>query len=97
MDLLTDNDIEPADAYAVVIVSDGTWEPIVSQRHAGATKPPDPLADALADCCTPNDRTARDIADRVMTGASAAGLRDNASVAIACVGAAPDSGDSGHD
>ena len=88
MDLFTDDDIElPAEpsAIAVVIVSDGAWEPLVRDVYAGTAKQSDPVGKAIAASVAPDDRTAHSIATRIMTAARTAGLDDNATVAVACI------------
>ena len=99
MDLFTDDDIElPAEpsAIAVVIVSDGTWEPLVRDIYAGTAKQADPVGKAVAACVGPDDRTAHSIATRIMTAARTAGLDDNATVAVAHIGSSADSASAEH-
>ena len=51
MEIITDDDIDlPADptAIAVVIASDGVWEPLVRDVYAGKTKQSDPVGKAIA-------------------------------------------------
>lgn len=68
VDLVAAHDSDlPESPFAVVIVSDCIWEPLVSEAHAGDVMPPDPIA------------------TRIMTAAQAAGLDDNATVAVAAV------------
>ena len=58
MDIITDDDIDlPADptAIAVVIVSDGVWEPLVREVYVGKVKQADPVGKAIAACVTPDD------------------------------------------
>ena len=93
MDIFTDDNIDlPAepDSIAVVIVSDGVWEPLVREIYAGKTKQSDPVGKALAATLNPDDRTAHSIATRIMTAAQTAGFHDNATVAVACVAEQPD-------
>lgn len=81
MDIFTDADIEtPADltAFAVLVASDGVWEPIASDAKR-------PIADAFAAVLDVDDTDAHCIADRVMDTARAIGLSDNATVALGCV------------
>ena len=90
MDIVTENDIgTPADRYAIVIVSDGVWEPIIKQKYPNVTLPDDPLGPTLASALNPDDRTAHTIATRIMTAARTAGLTDNATVAVACIAEQP--------
>ena len=84
IEVLTDDRIDPpADHYTFVIVSDGAWQPLVN-AVAGGEKPADPLAVALADALGPDDRTAHQIATRIMHTIKNIGLHDNATVAVAC-------------
>ena len=83
----------PEPLYAVVVVSDGIWEPLVSETYTGVTLPPDPIAGAVAGCLTPDDTDADAIATRIMTTARSAGLDDNASVAVAAVSGSSDADD----
>ena len=88
MDIFTDDNIDlPAEptAIAVVIVSDGAWEPLVRDVYAGTAKQADPVGKAIAACVTPDDRDAQTIATRIVTAARTAGLDDNATVAVAAV------------
>lgn len=72
--------------FAVVIASDGVWEPLVSETYAANLRPPDPIAAAVAACLTAADLDADAIAARIMATARSAGLDDNATVAVAAVG-----------
>ncbi|MDE0134118.1 MAG: protein phosphatase 2C domain-containing protein [Acidimicrobiaceae bacterium] len=74
----------PPGGYAIVILSDGVWEPLVSEAYTGETLPSDPIAGAVAGCLTPDVSDADSIANQVMTAARTAGLDDNATVAVAC-------------
>lgn len=85
-DLITGNDL-PQSPYAVAIVSDGIWEPVVSETYVGDAMPPDPIAGAVAGCLTPDDTDADAIAARIMGTAQAAGLDDNATISVAAVAA----------
>lgn len=86
IDLVTAQDADlPVPLYAVVIVSDGVWEPILSETYIGATLPPDPIAAALAATLTHDDDTADTTDTRIMAAARTAGLDDNATVAVACI------------
>ncbi len=81
MDIFTDADIDvPAEltGYAVVITSDGAWEPLTSDRKR-------PVAHSIAAAVHADDNDARIIADRVMDAALNTGLADNATVAVAAV------------
>lgn len=85
MDVLTDDDIAaPANlsAFAVVVASDGAWEPIASKAKR-------PAADAIAAVLDLDDSDAHAIAVRVLDAARAAGLHDNAAVSIACITSNP--------
>lgn len=75
--------------YAIVIVSDGIWEPIVSETYVATLRPPDPVAVAVAGCLDPDDTDADAIATRIMTTAQAVGLDDNATIAVAAVEPSP--------
>lgn len=83
-DLITGNEV-PESPYAVAIVSDGIWEPLVSEAYTGVALPPDPIAGAVAACLEPDDSDADDIAARVMSAAQSAGLDDNATISVAAV------------
>lgn len=86
IDLVTAHDSDlPESPFAIVVVSDGIWEPLVSEAYTGVVLPPDPIAGAVAGCLTPDDSDADAIAARIMTAAQAAGLDDNATVAAAAV------------
>ena len=84
--LHTTNDIDmPAVPFAVVITSDGIWEPLL-RAHLERDDPSDnPYAAALADCLRPDDHDADTIAHSIMTSARTAGLDDNATVAVAAI------------
>ena len=100
MEIITDDNIDlPADpsAIAIIIASDGVWEPLVRDVYAGNTKQSDPVGKAIAAVIEPDDRAAHSIATRIMETARTAGLSDNATIAVAHVGAAPDNGDSRDD
>ena len=95
MEIITDDDIGlPADpsAIAVVIASDGVWEPLVRDVYAGKTKQSDPVGKAIAAAVGPDDRDAHTIATRIMETARREGLTDNATVAVAvaCIAEQPD-------
>lgn len=83
-DLITGSDL-PESPYAVAIVSDGIWEPVVIDAYAGKGLPHDPIAGAVAGCLTPDDSDADAIATRIMTTAHSVGLDDNATVAVAAL------------
>ena len=96
MDLLTEEDIEPPDAYAIAILSDGAWEAILSAMFAQTTWPPDPLGAALAACVTSDALDANSIAHQIMDTARTAGLDDNATAAVAHIGSSADSASAVH-
>ena len=86
MDIFTDADIDvPAEltGFAVVIASDGAWEPLTSDLKR-------PVAHAIAAAVHSDDNDARVIADRVLDAALEIGLDDNATVATAAVIPTPD-------
>ena len=81
MDIFTDDDIDaPAglSAFAVVIASDGAWEPIAA-RHKR------PIGEAIAAVLDIDDSDAHSIAAKVMGTARTIGLNDNATTAVACI------------
>lgn len=81
MDVFTDNDIEAPvdlDAFAILVASDGAWEPIASKAKR-------PAAEAIAAVLDVGDSDAHAIATRVMNAARRLGLSDNASVAAAVI------------
>ena len=93
MEIITDDDIDlPADpaALAIVIASDGVWEPLVRDVYAGNTKQADPVGKAIAAAVGPDDRDAHTIATRIMETARSEGHTDNATVAVACIAQQPD-------
>lgn len=77
------------DDYAVVIVSDGTWESLLVESYAGVALPPGPIAGAVAVTLTPDDENAHSIANRITTTVKTARLDDNAAVAVAHVAGSP--------
>lgn len=83
-DLITGSGL-PQPPYAVTVVSDGIWEPLVSEAYTGAVLPPGPIAGAVAATLAADDTDADGIAHRIMTTARAAGLDDSATVAVAAV------------
>ena len=86
IDLAAAHDTDlPESLYAVVIVSDGIWEPLVNESSSGRTLPPELISGAFVACLTADDRDADDIAARIMNAARSAGLDDNATVAVAAV------------
>ena len=87
IEMLAGADLELPDTaitMAIVIVSDGVWEPIISGVFTDQLRPPDAIAAAVAACLTPEDSDADGITERIMTTARTAGLEDNATVAVAC-------------
>ena len=86
MDILTLKDIEPpSDDYAIAIMSDGVWEPIIRQAYQDREFPDDPLGPALAIAFGPDDHDANSLAHAIITAARTAGLDDNATVAVAAI------------
>ena len=81
MDIFTDADISAPidmDALAILLASDGAWEPIASHsKH--------PIGDAIAAVLKPDDSDAHSIAIRVLGSARSIGLTDNATVAAAVI------------
>ena len=87
MDILTEADVElPTAGYAVAVLSDGVWEPIIRQKYPDAEYPDDPLGPTLAATLGPDDHTAADIAHQIMETARTAELDDNATVIVAHIG-----------
>ena len=81
MELLTEDEIDPPDApYVVAILSDGAWEAVVDTAYSRDTRPSNTIGEELASAL---DRYANTIATRIMTAVRAAGLNDNATVAVA--------------
>ena len=63
MDILTENDIGTPNAdYAIALLSDGMWEPIIKQKYPNVTLPDDPLGPTLASALSIDDRDAHIIA-----------------------------------
>lgn len=88
MTLLTDNEIElPRAPHALVILSDGAWEPIVSPAIQRGVKVADLLTSALASLMDPDATNAQAIAERIMRASRIAGLDGNATIAVAHVDA----------
>ena len=91
MDVFTDDDIEALtdlNAFAVLVASDGAWEPIASDsKH--------PVGEAIAAVLDANDSDAHSIATRVMTTARTIGLNDNATTAVSCVTSSTPDADTG--
>lgn len=77
----------PPGGYAIVIVSDGIWEPLVREAHVGESLQSDPIAGAVAATFAPDVSDADSIAKSVMNAARSAGLDDNATIAVAHVAA----------
>ena len=81
MDVFTDDDIDaPTDleAFAVLVASDGAWEPIAARSKR-------PVGEAISSVIDVGDSDAHSIATRVMDAARTIGLSDNATVAVACI------------
>ena len=91
MEIIADDIDLPADisAIAIIIASDGVWEPLVRDVYAGKTKQADLVGKAIAVTVGPDDRDAHTIATRIMDTAQTAGLNDNATVAVACIAEQP--------
>lgn len=81
MDIFTDVDISASvdlDAFAILLASDGAWEPIASHcKH--------PIGDAIASVLDIKDSGAHSIAARILGSARSIGLTDNATIAVACI------------
>ena len=81
MDIFIDADIEvPASlsAFAMLVVSDGVWEPIASDSKR-------PVGEAIAAVLDVDDSDAHSITTRVTGAARDIGLNDNATTAVACI------------
>ena len=81
LEVLTSHD--PPAPWAVVIASDGAWEPLLGGRRQARNAPITTLAARVAATCDPPDGPASRIAERVLRIAADAGLDDNATVAVA--------------
>ena len=67
---------------AVVLASDGAWEPFV-YAHGAEWLSDDSPAGGIGAACGPTAATAQDIADRILAEASSLSLNDNATIAVA--------------
>ena len=67
---------------AVVICSDGAWEPF-AYRHGADWLSDSSTGGGVGSACGPDPQTAQDIADSVLRQAKSLGLNDNATVAAA--------------
>ena len=76
------SDAPPA-CWAVVITSDGAWEPLLGGRRRARAAPITALDGRVAAACDPIDGPASRVAGRVLQTAAEAGLDDNATVAAA--------------
>lgn len=84
VDITAETDIDPpAGGYAIAVVSDGVWEPILYQNYPDEEVLFEVLGELLPSGLEPGDCTADIIASRIMAAARAAGLDDNATVAVA--------------
>ena len=92
MDIFDKNDLEvPSGDYAIAVMSDGVWEPILRTEYRGDKIPEDPFGPAIAALLDSGDRDANTLASRIMNAARTAGLEDNATVAVAHIGSAASS------
>ena len=88
--ITTESDIAtPADGYAVVILSDGVWEPLIHSTYTGEPGPISVLGDVLPAILQAEDNTApaTHLALRIMNATRNIGLDDNATIAVATVAA----------
>ena len=67
---------------AVILASDGAWEPFV-YRHGADWLSDDSTAGGIGAVCGPGAETAEDVADHVLAEAVHLGLNDNATIAVA--------------
>ena len=74
---------DPPAPWAVVIASDGVWEPLPGGRQQARAAPISTVSARVAATCGPSYGPASRIAERVLRIAAEAGLDDNATVAAA--------------
>ncbi len=67
---------------AVILASDGAWEPFV-YRHGADWLSDDSAAGGIGAACGPGADTAEELADHILTEALDLGLNDNATIAVA--------------
>jgi serine/threonine protein phosphatase PrpC len=67
---------------AVILASDGAWEPFV-HRHGAEWLSDDSTTGGIGAACGPGRRAAEDIATGVLRNAQQLGLNDNATIAVA--------------
>ncbi len=87
LEVVTSHD--PPAPWAVVIASDGAWEPLLGGREQARNAPITTLAARFAAICDPPYGPAPRIAERVLGLAADAGLDDNATVAVAHMAPSP--------
>ena len=90
MDIFDKDDLEvPSADYAIAVMSDGVWEPILREKYGDGEMPEgDPFGPAVAAALKHDDHDANTLASRIMDAARTAGLEDNATVAVAHIGSA---------
>ncbi len=88
MDIFDKNDLEvQSDDYAIAVMSDGVWEPILREEYGDGEIPEgDPFGPAVAATLKHDDHDANALASRIMHASRSAEIEDNATVAVAHIG-----------